>query len=139
MAAPSNLTLPICRSVFGDISPRSGAPTSDDHAALAFRGSKPRCRNSEKKQKKSRKREQGVCLRQTTKPSKVNAHHVWNRELRRSTWLHKARTRHPDRHEALQPLINAILWLITSSADVIFNDTSHQNASAWMDGRLVGG
>lgn len=81
----------------------------------------------------------GACLRQTTKPSKVNAHHVRNRELRGPAWLHKARTRHPDRHEALQPLINAILWLITSSADVIFNDTSHQNASAWMDGRLVGG
>lgn len=29
-------------SSLGDISPRSGAPTSDDHAALAFRGSKPR-------------------------------------------------------------------------------------------------
>lgn len=91
------------------------------------------------KKKKSGKREQGACLRQTTKSSKVNAHHVWNREPRRPTWLHKARSRHPDRQEALQPLINAILWLITSSADVIFNDTSHQNASAWMDGRLVGG
>lgn len=88
--------------------------------------------------RKSEKR-MGACVRQTTKPSKVNAHHVWNRELRGPAWLHKARTRHPDRHEALQPLINAILWLITSSADVIFNDTSHQNASTWMDGRLVGG
>lgn len=87
----------------------------------------------------SRNKRTEARLRQMTKPPKVNAHHVWNREPRGLTWLQKARPRHPDRHEALQPLINAILWLITSSADVIFNDTSHQNASAWMDGRLEGG
>lgn len=37
----------------------------------------------------------------------------------------------------LNPVINTILWLITSSVDESFNDTSHQNMSAldgWMDG-----
>lgn len=50
----------------------------------------------------------------------------------------KAPTQHPDRHKGLQPLINATLWLTTPSADVVFNDTSHQNTSVWMDRRLGG-
>lgn len=60
------------------------------------------------------------------------------RGCRRPAWLHEARPRHPDRHERLSSLINATLWLISSSVDVIFNDTSHQNTSAWMDGRFGG-
>lgn len=58
---------------------------------------------------------------------------------RRPASLQKARRRHPGRRAGLCLLINAILWLITSSADVSFNDTSHQNTSVWMDVRLEEG
>lgn len=62
---------------------------------------------------------------------------VWERGRRQEASVAtKSSSQTPDRHRGLQPLINATLWLITSSADVIFNDKSHQNMSAWMDSRL---